>query len=197
MPTMDTQQNVFSITEAKIAPIESNTSSSYKIGEYIDVPELSTMDVTVKTDTKEATYGAGLVADSFTIKQGFDVKFESVNIPLEIIAAVNGSALSQKSIPGNEENSIIDKNTDVPANFNLAFKTEYVNGDPADFHMELYCVKGFLDVVTKADDYWTCSFTGTAVGRKSDKAIRKITGYKTATSIDGSTTGGTDPDDDI
>lgn len=180
---MDTQQNVFSITEAKIAKIETNTSATYKIGEYSDVPELSSMDVTVKVDTKDATYGAGLIADSFTIKQGFDVKFESVNIPLEVIALINGSALVQTSTAGAEENSIVDKTTDVPANFNLAFRTEYVNGEPADFHMEIYAVKGFLDVVTKADDYWTCSFTGTAVGRKSDKAIRKITGNKTAVPI--------------
>lgn len=190
MTGLDTQQNVFSISEAKVAKIKTNTSATYEKEKYIDVPELSTMDVTVKTDTKEATYGAGLVADSFTIKQGFDVKFESVNIPLEAIEMINGAKLTQTET----QNVLIDTATDVPAMFNLAFKTDYVNGDPADFHMELYCVKGYLDVITKADDYWTCSFSGQAVGRKKDKEIRKITGNKTATKIDNDNGGSVVPD---
>jgi len=185
MAELDTQQNVFSISEAKVAKITTNTSTTYEKGTYIDVPELSTMDVTVKTDTKEATYGAGLVADSFTIKQGFDVKFESVNIPLAAIEMINGAQLTKTSTSGSEQNVLVDAATDVPAMFNLAFKTDYVNGDPADFHMELYCVKGFLDVITKADDYWTCSFSGQAVGRKKDKHIRAITANKTAANIGG------------
>jgi len=183
MAEIDTQQNVFSISEAKVAKITKNTSTDYEKGAYIDVPELSTMDVTVKTDTKEATYGAGLVADSFTIKQGFDVKFESVNIPLKAIEMINGATLTQTGTAGSESNVLVDSAKDVPAMFNLAFKTDYVNGDPADFHMELYCVKGFLDVITKADDYWTCSFSGQAVGRKKDKHIRVITANKTAANI--------------
>lgn len=186
MPELDTQQNVFSISEAKVAKIATNTSATYEIGTYIDVPELSTMDVTVKTDTKEATYGAGLVADSFTIKQGFDVKFESVNIPLSVIEMINGTTLTKTDTEGSEKNVLVDAATDVPAMFNLAFKTDFVNGDPADFHMELYCVKGYLDVITKADDYWTCSFSGQAVGRKKDKHIRAITANKTAANIGGS-----------
>lgn len=186
MAEIDTQQNVFSISEAKVAKITKNTSTEYDKETYIDVPELSTMDVTVKTDTKEATYGAGQIADSFTIKQGFDVKFESVNIPLKAIEMINGAKLTQTGTEGSESNALVDSANDVPAMFNLAFKTDYVNGDPADFHMELYCVKGYLDVITKADDYWTCSFSGQAVGRKKDKHIREITANKTAANIGGS-----------
>ena len=58
-----------------------------------------------------------------------------------------------------------------------------MNGEAADFHMELPCVKGILDIVSKADDYWTCSFEGTAVERKSDNVLRLIKANETATAI--------------
>ena len=171
---MDTEQNVFSISNAKIAPVSSNTSATYTKGTSIPVPELTSMDVTVKSETKEAKYGAGKIADSFTIVTGYDIKFESVNIPLNVIAAINGSTVTSSGAEGAEINTLVDKDTNVPALFNLEFKTDYVNGEPADFHMELPCVKGLIDVITKADDYWTCSFTGIAAAKKSDGEFRKI-----------------------
>lgn len=180
---MDKNQNVFSISNAKIAPVTTNTSATYAKGTYIDVPELSSMDVTVKSETKEAKYGAGLTADSFTIITGYDIKFESVNIPLDVIALINGATVTSTTGEGTETNTLIDKNTNIPAMFNLAFKTDYVNGDPADFHMELPCVKGLIDVITKADDYWTCSFTGIATAKKSDGEFRKITANEAVTAI--------------
>lgn len=175
---MDKNQNVFSISDAQIAPIVSNTQSTYTKGEYIAVPELTTMDVTLNSETKEATYGAGLIADSFTIKKGFDVKFESVNIPLDVIALINGATVTSSGTGATEVNVLTEKTTDIPAVFNLAFKTDFVNGDPADFHMELFCVKGQMDVITKADDYWTCSFEGKAVAKKSTGEFRAITANK-------------------
>lgn len=181
--TMDTEQNVFSISSAKIAPVTSNTSSTYTKGTFIDVPELTTMDVTVKSETKEAKYGAGKIADSFTIITGYDVKFESVNIPLDVIAAINGATVTTSGAEGAEINTLVDKDSNVPALFNLTFKTDYVNGDPADFHMELPCVKGMIDVITKADDYWTCSFTGIAAACKKDGEFRKFITNKVATAI--------------
>lgn len=179
MTNLATEQNVFSISDAEIAVVSVNTSSTYTKGTAKKVPELQTMDVTMTKETKDATYGAGKKADSFTILTGLDVKFESVNIPLEVIAAINGSTFTGDTT--SEE--LKDKSTQVPALFNLQFKTDYVNGEAADFHMELPCVKGILDVVTKADDYWTCSFEGTAVERKSDNVLRIITGNKTTTSL--------------
>lgn len=179
---MNTEQNVFSISGAKIAPVTSNTST-YTKGTSIEVPELTTMDVTVKSETKEAKYGAGKIADSFTIVTGFDIKFESVNIPLDVIALINGSTVTSSGEVGAEVNTLIDKDTNIPALFNLTFKTDYVNGDPADFHMELPCVKGLIDVITKADDYWTCSFTGIAASRKSDGEFRLMTSNKVKTAL--------------
>ena len=93
MTTEFTEQNVFSISAAKIAVVSANTSSTYTKGASIDVPELSSMDVTITKETKDAVYGAGKKADSFTILTGLDVKFESVNIPLEVIAAINGATI--------------------------------------------------------------------------------------------------------
>lgn len=176
---LSTEQNVFSISDAKIAVVSANTSAAYTVGDAINVPELQTMDVTLTKETKDATYGAGKKADSFTILTGYDVKFESVNIPLEVIAAINGSTITEAETSA----TITETSTQVPALFNLTFKTDYVNGEAADFHMELPCVKGILDVVTKADDYWTCSFEGTAVERKLDHKMRVITTHKTATAI--------------
>lgn len=179
---MNTEQNVFSISGAKIAPVTANTST-YTKGTAIEVPELTTMDVTVKSETKEAKYGAGKIADSFTIVTGYDIKFESINIPLDVIALINGSTVTSSGEVGAEVNTLIDKDTNIPALFNLAFKTDYVNGDPADFHMELPCVKGLIDVITKADDYWTCSFTGIAAARKSDGEFRLMTSNKVKTAL--------------
>jgi len=181
--TMNTEQNVFSISGAKIAAVTSNTSAAYTKGTSIEVPELTTMDVTVKSETKEAKYGAGKVADSFTIVTGYDIKFESVNIPLDVIALINGSTVTTSGAEGAEINTLIDKDSNIPALFNLTFKTDYVNGDPADFHMELPCVKGQIDVITKADDYWTCSFTGIAAAKKTDGEFRLMSSHKVKTAI--------------
>ena len=183
MTTEFTEQNVFSISAAKIAVVSANTSSTYTKGTSIDVPELSSMDVTITKETKDAVYGAGKKADSFTILTGLDVKFESVNIPLEVIAAINGATIATTGETPNKVTTLTDKSTQVPALFNLEFKTDYVNGEAADFHMELPCVKGILDIVSKADDYWTCSFEGTAVERKSDNVLRLIKANETATVI--------------
>lgn len=179
MTNLATEQNVFSISDAEIAVVSVNSSSTYTKGTAKKVPELQTMDVTITKETKDATYGAGKKADSFTIITGCDVKFESVNIPLEVIAAINGATYTGTAT----QEKLEDKSTQVPALFNLQFKTDYVNGEAADFHMELPCVKGILDVVTKADDYWTCSFEGTAVERKTDNVMRIITGNSTKTNL--------------
>lgn len=179
MTNLSTEQNVFSISDAEIAVVSANTSTAYTVGTSKKVPELQTMDVTMTKETKDATYGAGKKADSFTILTGFDVKFESVNIPLDVIAAINGSTITTSATTA----TLTDLSTQVPALFNLKFKTDYVNGEAADFHMELPCVKGILDVITKADDYWTCSFEGTAVERKVDHKMRIIETHKTATTI--------------
>lgn len=190
MPEKFTEQNVFSISDATIAVVSANTSSAYTMGSKIKVPELQTMDVTMTKETKDATYGAGKKADSFTILTGLDVKFESVNIPLDVIAAINGSTISTEGTTPNQKTVLTDKSTQVPATFNLEFKTDYVNGEAADFHMELPCVKGILDIVSKADDYWTCSFEGTAVERKKDNVLRTITANETAVALDTTSSGG-------
>lgn len=185
--TISTEQNVFSISDAQIALVTKNTKEDYTTGTLKEVPELSSMDVTITKETKDASYGAGKKADSFTILTGCDVKFESVNIPLDVIAAINGSAIEQTGVTPNQKVVLTDKTTQVPGLFNLQFKTDYVNGEVADFHEELPCVKGILDIVSKADDYWTCSSEGTAVERKKDKVLRIITGNETKQDItDGS-----------
>ena len=182
-----TEQNVFSISDATIAVVSANTSSTYTKGKRITVPELQSMDVTMTKETKDATYGAGKKADSFTILTGLDVKFESVNIPLEVIAAINGATIKTDGATPNAKTVLVDTSTQVPALFNLEFKTDYVNGEAADFHMELPCVKGILDIVSKADDYWTCSFEGTAVERKKDHELRIITANETAVALEDTT----------
>lgn len=180
--TLSLEQKVLSVSDAKIAKITENTASTYTKGTYIDLPELKTLDVTVKSTTKEATAGFAIL-DTFTIKQGYDVKFESVDIPLEVIELINGATLTQSGTTPDQTVTIVEKSSDVPVMFNLAFRTDFVDSGWADFHMELYCVKGLLDIVSKTDDYYTCSFTGTAYARKSDKAFRAITANETAAEI--------------
>ena len=179
MTNLSTTQNVFSISDAKIARVTVNTPAAYTVGSLMDLPELSSLDVTIKKEEKQATYGAGKIADSFTIITGLEVKFESVNIPLDVISAINGSTVNATA----NATRIEDKSTQVPGLFALAFKTDYVNGEVADFHETIHCVKGILDVISKADDYWTCSFEGTAVERKVDKSLRIIDGHKAVTPI--------------
>ena len=179
-----TEQNVFSISDATIAVVSVNTSETYTKGDRIKVPELQSMDVTMTKETKDATYGAGKKADSFTILTGLDVKFESVNIPLAVIAAIHGAEIKTEGTSPAAKTTLVDKSTQVPALFNLEFKTDYVNGEAADFHMELPCVKGILDIVSKADDYWTCSFEGTAVEKKKTNELRIITANETAAALE-------------
>lgn len=179
-----TEQNVFSISDATIAVVSANTSATYTKGDRIKVPELQSMDVTMTKETKDATYGAGKKADSFTILTGLDVKFESVNIPLAVIAAINGAEIKTEGTSPAAKTTLVDKSTQVPALFNLEFKTDYVNGEAADFHMELPCVKGILDIISKADDYWTCSFEGTAVEKKKTNELRIITANETAEALE-------------
>lgn len=181
--TLETQQNVLGITDAQIAVVTANTKDSYTIGERIEIPDLSSLDVTVTSETKEAKAGFKL-ADSFTMKTGYDVKFESVNIPMDVIAQINGATMTSDGTTPAQKNVVVDNEADVPVMFNLAFKSDLINGQATDIHMELYCVKGLLDVVTKADDYWTCSFEGKAFARKIDGAFRAITTNETAADID-------------
>lgn len=168
--TIDTQQNVLGITEAFIAEVETNTSETYATGTAIELPDLSSMEITKTTEEKEAKAGLR-TADSFRITTGFDVKFENVNIPLDVIAMINGSALTKEELV----NTLTEAEADVPVMFNLKAKTDYVNGEAAELEIEMFCVKGNLDVVTPADDYWTCSFEGKAYARKKDKQYRTIT----------------------
>jgi len=176
------QQNVLGISNAKIAEVTANTTETYTIGTRMDLPELSSMEVTVSSETKEAVAGLTTV-DSMTFKKAYDVKFESANIPLDVIAKINGATLTESGTTPNQIVTVTDKASDVPVLFNLEFDTDFINGEAADLHMELFCVKGFLDVVSKADDYWTCSFEGQGVIRKKDKAFRTITANETRTAI--------------
>ena len=182
--TVETQQNVLAITEAYIAPVTVNTSSTYTKGTKIKLPDLSSLEVTVTSEKKEAKAGLK-VADSFTIKTGYDVKFEQVNIPLDVIAAINGATVTQDGTTPSETASVLETESQVPVMFNLEVRSDLINGQAADIHMELFCVKGLLDVVTTADDYWTTSFEGTAFARKKDGAYREIKINETSTPIAG------------
>ena len=180
---ISTEQNVFSISGAKVAKVTTNTSDTYATATAMELPELQEMDVTITKETKEATYGAGKKADTFTILTGLDVKFTSVNIPLDVIAMINGSTIEKSGTTPNRKVVLKDNINQVPALFALSFKTDYVNGEPADFHETIHCVKGLLDVQTKADDYWTCSFEGSACERKKDHELRTIEGNETKADI--------------
>lgn len=180
--TLETQQNVLAITEAYIAPVTVNTSTTYTTGQKIKLPDLSSLEVTVTSEKKEAKAGLK-VADSFTIKTGYDVKFEQVNIPLEVLAAINGATVETSGETPSQKASVVETEKQVPIMFNLEIRSDLINGQAADIHMEMYCVKGLLDVVTTADDYWTTSFEGTAFARKKDGAYRSITVNETSTEI--------------
>ena len=88
--TLEVQQNVLGITEAYIAKITTNTKTTYETSTKMQLPDLSSMEITKNVETKEAKAGLKIV-DSFTLPTGFDVKFENVNIPLDVLALVNGS----------------------------------------------------------------------------------------------------------
>lgn len=178
MAEMDKQTHVLGVSNAKIAKVTTNTSSTYALDTRLDLPDLSSLEVTVTSEKKEAKAGLSTVA-SYTFKTAYDVKFESVKIPLDVIAAINGAEItaSENSV------SVTDKSTDVPITFNLECDTDYVDGEAADLHMVMYCVSGLLDVVSKSDDFWTCSFEGQGVARQKDKAFRTITINKTKTAI--------------
>ncbi|MFA7658773.1 MAG: hypothetical protein WCY19_05010 [Candidatus Gastranaerophilaceae bacterium] len=180
--TLSTQLLALGITDAKIAPVTANTSSSYTIGAYTSIPGIKSVDVTAKTNSKEAT-GDEKIMGNFIIKQGFDIKFENQMLDLAAIALINGSTLTQTGTTPNQVNSLIDKGSDVPAIFNLNFKTNYVQGQAADTHFEYYCVSGILEVGVKSGDYYSCSFTGTAYARMSDGAFRNQTLNETVTDI--------------
>lgn len=180
--TLETQQNVLAITDAYIAKVTANTTSTYTIDTKKKLPDLSSLEITKKTETKEAKAGLK-IADSFTLATGFDVKFENVNIPLDIIALINGSEVTTSGDSGNEKASVVETEKQVPAMFNLEVKSDLINGQAADIHIEMYCVKGILDVKTTADDYWTCSFEGSAFARKKDGAYREISINETDTAI--------------
>ena len=55
--TLETQQNVLAITEAYIAPVTVNTSTTYTTGQKIKLPDLSSLEVTVTSEKKEAKAG--------------------------------------------------------------------------------------------------------------------------------------------
>lgn len=177
--TLALQPNVIGVVNAQIAPVTANSSTAYTIGTVLPLPQLKQLTVTVKSIEKEAIAGFTLV-DSFTIKQAYDVKFENVNIPLDVMAAINGATLLQNGTAPSQINSVVDASTDVPILFNLSFDTTMVNNNIAEFAMELFCVKGLLDVQVKADDYWICSFTGKAQARQKDGQFRVISALQTA-----------------
>ena len=186
--TIEVQQNVLGVTEAYIAKVTKNTTSDYETGTKVKLPELSSMEITKNVETKEAKAGLKVV-DSFSIPTGFDVKFENVNIPLDVIALINGSEVKHTGAAGTEgqagtqKASVVETDKQVPVMFNLEAKSDLINGQAADIHIEMYCVKGTLDVKTTADDYWTCSFEGKAFARKKDGAYRDISINEVDTAI--------------
>lgn len=186
--TLEVQQNVLGVTEAYIAKVTTNTSTTYETGAKIKLPDLSSMEITKTTEKKEAKAGLKVV-DSFTLQTGFDVKFENVNIPLDVLALINGSEVTHTGAAGTEgktgtqKASVIETESQVPVMFNLEAKSDLINGQAADIHVEMYCVKGILDVKTTADDYWTCSFEGSAFARKKDGAYRELSINETDTAI--------------
>lgn len=186
---LTTQLLSLGVTEAKIAPVTTNTSSTYATGAYVAAPGIKTMTLTAKLNTKEAT-GDEVIMDAFVLNQGFDVSFENQMLDLNQISTINGSTLTQTGTTPNQINTLVDAGTDVPVMFNLHFRTLYINKANCDFHMEAYCVKGYLDVGVKSGDYWSCSFKGMACARQSDKKFRAITFNETATAIPANPTAG-------
>ena len=180
--TLALQPNVIGAAGAQIAPVITNSSTSYTIGAVMPLPQLKQLTVAVKSVEKEAIAGFSLY-DSFTAKQAYDVKFENVNIPLDVMAVINGAALLQNGTAPSQTNTVIDASTDVPIMFNLAFNAIAVNGNIAEFAMELFCVKGLLDVQVKVDDYWICSFVGKGMARQKDGHFRAITALQTSETL--------------
>lgn len=180
--TLTKQAVVLGVTDAKVASVTTNTTSTYAKGSYTDVPGIKEVTLSVIADEKEAT-GDETIMANFIIKKGYELSFNNAMVDLSVVAAINGSSVATSGGNDTEVASLTEFSTDVPAEFNFHFKTDYVDGDVADFHMEYYVCKGHIDVVPKSGDVYEMSFKGKAYPRLSDKAIRCLTMNETAAAI--------------
>lgn len=176
------QAAILGITDCKIAAVTTNTATSYVKGSYIDVPGITEVTCSVILNEKDVT-GDEVMLNGFSIKMGYDITFSNQLIDLPTLALINGGTIATSGTTPDEIVTFTEKSSDNTALFDLQFKTDYVDGDPADFHMEFYCVKGYMDVKPVSGDLYSCSFKGKAYARLLDKAFRVVTLNETSADI--------------
>ncbi|KKQ09685.1 MAG: hypothetical protein US20_C0005G0005 [Candidatus Pacebacteria bacterium GW2011_GWF1_36_5] len=180
--TLTKQAVVLGITDAKIATVTTNSSTTYAKGSYVDAPGIKEVTVSLIADEKEAT-GDETILANFILKKGYELSFSNAMVDLTVVSTINGSTVASSGGNDTEVASLTEFSTDVPVEFNFHFKTDYVDGDTADFHMEYYVCKGHMDIIPRSGDVYEMSFKGKAYSRLSDKAIRCITMNETVAAI--------------
>ena len=170
------------VSDLKISKLLKDDETGVEYSAPMDIPGVQEITLTLTVDEKELTGDATTLA-YYSKKKGYDVSFNNAQLSLEVMSLISGSVLTT-----NEEASVVksvtveDGGEDTPSYFALEFKPEDIDG-VADYHRQLYKVRGSYDITFRESDYAICNFNGKGIARTFDKMFGNHTTFAQSTDI--------------
>lgn len=165
---LTTTSGLFGVQDCQIAPITADvTGSAVTYGTLLDVPGIKTLktDLNVKTVDNR---GDEAILDTEENVEYMDVSWENAEVPLAVLAAINGGAVTASGTAETEKQAYLFAGAQTSGYFKLCVKPKrgYTDAGVKDALLEIFKVRGTLNVTLVGENYATVSFKGKGIRTK-------------------------------
>ena len=165
---LTTTSGLFGVQDCQIAPITADIAgSAVTYSTALDVPGIKTIktDLNVKTVDNR---GDEAILDTEENIEYMDVSWENAEVPLDVLAAINGGTVTNSGTAGTEKNAYLFAGAQTSGYFKLLVKPKrgYTEAGVKDVLLEIFKVRGTLNVTLVGESYATVSFKGKGIRTK-------------------------------
>ena len=159
---------LFGLKECQIAPLATDVvGSATTYGTVLDVPGIKSLKADLNVKSVE-NRGDEVILDTEENVEYIDVSFENAEVPLDVLAAINGGTVTNSGTAETEKNVYLFAGAQTSGYFKLYAKPK--RGDSLagidDVLLEIFKVRGTINVNYVSEGFASCSFKGKGIRTK-------------------------------
>lgn len=158
---------LFGVRDCKIVPITADApGAAVTYGTALDVMGIKSLGTTLNVTSVE-NRGDEQVLDVEDNIDFIDVTWENAELPLDVLAAINGGEVTVAGTGTTETAAYVLSGTESQSKyFKIVAVPKRGSNDVKGIMLELYKVSGTLSFSFVGEGFATCSFTGKAIRTK-------------------------------
>lgn len=181
---MDTNTGIFGVKNVVIKELLTDAAGACPTyGAEIQIPGISALKMSKKISTKESK-GDEILLDTEDIFENLDISWDNEILSLEAMVAIGGlqAIKNTAGVAGTspELSTIIEGANNIAKYFMIQFEAKRGSGNVKNVGVEIFKVKGTLDVEFTSQGFGKTSFKGTGIAVKGTidgevNAYRRLT----------------------